>query len=176
MFLAELSASRHWNARPHRSNLLNASAFRQAFALAIIRHPDGRFCIVEETDERGWWVAGGGVEPGESLLEAALREAREEAGIAVRLDGVLRIENSIFGSQMRLRAIFLASPVDPTAPLKSVADAESVRAEWRTAAEIEELGKRLRGEEPLVWARYLERGGVVFPLSVLAEEGEPLPT
>jgi 8-oxo-dGTP pyrophosphatase MutT (NUDIX family) len=145
------------------------------YALSIIRHPDGRFCVVEETGKRGWWIAGGAVELGETLQEAAVREAKEEAGIAIRLDGVLRVENSIFGSNLRLRAIFLATPVDPTAPLKSVPDSESLRAEWKTAAEIEALGKRLRSDEPLVWARYLEGGGPVYPLSVLTEEGEPIP-
>jgi 8-oxo-dGTP pyrophosphatase MutT (NUDIX family) len=146
----------------------------QVYALCIIRHPDGRFCVVEEAGNKGWWVAGGGVEPGESIQEAALREALEEAGIAIRLDGVLRVENSIFGSNMRLRAVFLASPVDPAAPLKSAPDSESLRAEWKTTSEIEALGKRLRSDEPLAWARYLERGGPVYPLSVLTDEGEAL--
>lgn len=129
--------------------------------------------MVEETDARGWWLAGGGVEPRETILEAALREAREEAGISICIQGVLRLENTILGSQ--LRAIFLAVPADAAAPLKNVADAESVRAVWMTTAEIEALGKGLRSTEPLVWAQYLDGGGRVYPLAVLAEEGEPIP-
>ena len=119
-------------------------------------------------------MAGGRVEPGETVQEAALREALEEARIEIRLEGVLRIENTIMGSRMRFRAIFLATPVNPAAPLKTIPDDESLRAEWKTTSEIEALGESLRSSEPLEWAHYLERGGMVYPLSVLAEEGDPL--
>ena len=45
-----------------------------AFALVVLRHPDGRFCLVRETEGRGWWLPGGGVEARELCPEAALRE------------------------------------------------------------------------------------------------------
>lgn len=37
----------------------------------------------------GWGVVGGGVDPGESPAEAAIREAREEIGVEVRLGRLL---------------------------------------------------------------------------------------
>lgn len=39
-----------------------------------------------------FWLPGGRVDPGEGLMEAALRETREEAGVDVDLTGVLSIE------------------------------------------------------------------------------------
>ena len=47
---------------------------------------------VLETKNRGWWLPGGRVDPGESFEKAALRETLEEAGIHVNLKGVLRVE------------------------------------------------------------------------------------
>lgn len=52
----------------------------------------GRLALIERSHSgrRYWVVPGGGVEPGESVTEAALREAREELGVGVHL-GQLRI-------------------------------------------------------------------------------------
>jgi 8-oxo-dGTP diphosphatase len=52
----------------------------------------GRLALVERVrDGRRYWVVpGGGVEPGETVRQAAQREAEEELGVAVRL-GDLRV-------------------------------------------------------------------------------------
>lgn len=46
----------------------------------------GRTVLVRHTYAAGWHFPGGGVEPGETSAEAAVREFREETGLA--LDGV----------------------------------------------------------------------------------------
>jgi 8-oxo-dGTP pyrophosphatase MutT (NUDIX family) len=46
----------------------------------------GRLLLVQETgQDDGWHVMGGAVDMGESPAEAAVREAREEMGVGVRL-------------------------------------------------------------------------------------------
>ena len=52
---------------------------------------DGRFVVVRNVDgDHTWWsLPGGGLELGETLGEAAVREVREETGLEVRLIGVL---------------------------------------------------------------------------------------
>ncbi|MBP7243454.1 NUDIX domain-containing protein [Amaricoccus sp.] len=56
--------------------------------------PEGRVMLVRHSYVPGWHLPGGAVDPGESALAAALREAREEAGLEVaappRLLGLYR--------------------------------------------------------------------------------------
>ena len=55
----------------------------------IIRAPDERLVLVRRAIEPGyglWVFPGGYVDRGEQILDAALREAREESGLEIRID------------------------------------------------------------------------------------------
>jgi 8-oxo-dGTP pyrophosphatase MutT (NUDIX family) len=145
-------------------------------ALVIVRNAEGKWLCVKETDDRGWWVAGGLVDPPESFQEAAIRETKEEGGIDVVLKGLLRMEYQIDKSDnyQRLKAIFYAEPKDQEQKPKDFKDSESDEAKYLTLKEIEGLAQGepgWRGPELYEWPKYIEDGGVIFPLEVLDYEG-----
>jgi phosphatase NudJ len=141
-----------------------------SYVLVAVRNGRRLLLVREASHGQNWWLPAGRVEPGETFEAAALRETQEEAGVAVRLDGLLRIERSLVEGGARLRIVFTAVQRDD-APPKSVADDHSLEARWFTPDEIAALP--LRGREPLAIARYLEGGGQVFPLSLLTAEQAP---
>jgi 8-oxo-dGTP diphosphatase len=60
----------------------------------IIRAVDNRLVLVRRAIEPGyglWVFPGGYMDRGEEILEAARREAREESGLEVRIDGLVNI-------------------------------------------------------------------------------------
>jgi len=143
-------------------------------ALVICRHPNGKWLAVNECGGQGWWLPGGLVDPPESHYRAAVRETIEEAGIDVDLKGVLRVEYKVSkGNYQRVKVVFYAEPKDPNQKPKSKPDSESLEARWVSVQDLVDLSKQkpgLRGPELYDWARYIEAGGVIYPLSVLSLE------
>jgi len=58
-------------------------------AVAILE--DGRLLLTQRNDFAVWCLPGGGIDPGESFAQAAVREAREETGLLVELTGMIGI-------------------------------------------------------------------------------------
>jgi ADP-ribose pyrophosphatase YjhB (NUDIX family) len=109
------------------------------YALVMCRNKDGKFLCVLETRNRGnkdhtqmtgsllaltlmnalvtgWWMPGGMVAVGESAIDGAFREVMEEAGVPVRLCGILQVQEETKGMQGRIRVIFYAEPLDDRRP------------------------------------------------------------
>jgi phosphatase NudJ len=137
------------------------------FALVVVRQAD-RFLLVQERKYgQSWTIPGGRVEPGETLTDAAVREALEETGIHVRLDGVVRIEHAPVSGGARMRVIYSGAPIDDSPP-KSVADDESLGAAWLTLDEIR--ARPHRGHELLALLEGIASGQTIHPLSLLGRE------
>ncbi len=120
-------------------------------AVAVIR---GRKVLaIREEDEphRGKWVLPQGyVERGETVADAARREAREELGIEVELRGLVGVYDEMIQSERRevhyITVCYLGSIADSEAPRPS---AEAIDSAWIDP----NVGSR---ESPLVTKRMLE--------------------
>lgn len=62
---------------------------------ALITDGEGRVLLVRHTYQRGWYLPGGGVKRGESLVQALRRELDEEVG--VEPSGELRVLGAYSG-------------------------------------------------------------------------------
>ncbi|HEY1187907.1 MAG TPA: NUDIX hydrolase [Gemmata sp.] len=140
------------------------------FALAVVRKGD-QFLIVQESKYgQPWYLPAGRVEEGESFADAAVRETREEAGIPVRITGIVRVEHSPSRAGARMRVVFLAEPTDDTPP-KTEPDDESLGAKWVTRAELPQYD--LRGGEVAQLFDYVATGGTIYSPGVIQNEGAP---
>lgn len=74
---------------------------------------DGRFVVVRNVDgDYTWWsLPGGGLEAGETLGEAAVREVWEETGLEVRLIGVIHLAERKASEVYNIGIIFRAEVV-----------------------------------------------------------------
>lgn len=58
---------------------------------AIIFNDDGGILLTRRTDNGQWCLPGGGLEPGESIEEACMREVFEETGLKVRVKRLIGV-------------------------------------------------------------------------------------
>jgi ADP-ribose pyrophosphatase YjhB (NUDIX family) len=83
----------------------------------------GRILLVRHSYVRGWHLPGGGVEPGETLHEALVRELAEEGNI--RLTGAPRLHGIFFNRRASRRdhvAVYIVDDFEQDGPFKPTAE------------------------------------------------------
>ncbi|UCE32923.1 MAG: NUDIX hydrolase [Burkholderiales bacterium] len=130
------------------------SLWKPSVTVAALVERDGRFLLVEETTAQGVRInqPAGHLDPGESLLEAVVREALEETGCAVEPRALVGVYMARFVHQSSatdvtyLRFAFACELVREL-PGRAL-DAGILRTVWLTPEEIRAAPERHRS--PLV--------------------------
>ena len=60
-------------------------------ASTVVIDNEGRLLMAKRTDNELWTIPGGGMKPGETIAEAAVREVKEETGIDVEVVALIGI-------------------------------------------------------------------------------------
>lgn len=122
----------------------------ELFVGAIVRHEDSILFVRQSHGhslEGQWTVPWGRVDPGESPAAAAVREAREEGGVEVEVEGLLGVQELPAPQLGGVGLAYLCRHVSGT---PKPMDRETDAAEYFASAELEALTEPL---EP--WSHWL---------------------
>lgn len=113
------------------------------YVMCFIRQEE-KILLVQETSNHDfkWFFPAGKVDADDKdILAAAIRETSEEAGIEVKLDGIMRIDYRMNDGHMWMRILFAAHQTND-APPKSKPNQHSTCARWVTMNELKKLELR----------------------------------
>lgn len=113
---------------------------------------ENKFLLVQEAKKDcafKWNLPAGRLDEGETILEGAIREIKEETGLQVELKGILQIGNKKLNNVDLISIIFLAHPLTD----KIKFDYEEIKdVKWFTYEEIINMKENLRSPELIIAA------------------------
>ncbi|RLB53111.1 MAG: NUDIX hydrolase [Deltaproteobacteria bacterium] len=132
----------------------------------VVCEYEGRYLLVEERKHGGgFYLPAGGVELGETIVEAAVRETLEEAAVLVEPTAILALDHEWLPGEGQVRQkwryVLTAQVVNDPTP-KRTADKHSLGARWVAPQEIHDLA--LRHHEVCDWVQLALAGGPTLPI------------
>ena len=155
--------------------MITAPRWKPSVTVAAVIEQDGRFLLVEEHTPDGLRLnnPAGHLDPGESLLQAVVREVLEETACAfapTHLVGIYLARLQRGSEDITYLRFAFAGTVGPPEPGRAL-DEPIVRTLWLTPAEIE--ASRERHRSPLLWRCVQDhRAGRRYPLDALTTDGD----
>jgi ADP-ribose pyrophosphatase YjhB (NUDIX family) len=154
----------------------NPNDSRCLLASLVIVEQEGKYLLIKESKEacrNKWFLPGGRTMPDESMIQAAVRESKEESGVDVELIGLLFLDQLIDSdpskNRNRIRFVFLGKPTG--GELKQSEDEHSICAGWFSEAEAARL--ELRSPFVLDILKIHRESPAILPISrihILAQE------
>ncbi|CAI9399740.1 NUDIX domain-containing protein [Aestuariimicrobium sp. T2.26MG-19.2B] len=135
-----------------REKIGNDLIWAPGVSVHILRERDGvlEVLVQQRSDDGCWNPICGSVDPGEDPDVCAVREAMEEAGIAITIDALLAVRalphHTIAGNGHQVQYLDLAFVGRPVGDGQDahVADEESLAIEWRPVDDLPPMPERHR--------------------------------
>ena len=96
-----------------------------AVNVAVIH--EGRILLTKREDFETWILPSGGVEEGESLAQAAIRETKEETGLDVELTRLIGVYSRLSNMSPGYMVLFAAKPIGGRIKCQ---EGETIAVEW----------------------------------------------
>ena len=124
---------------------------------ALIVREGAVLLICHRSGEYPWALPGGGVERNERLAEAALREAREETGVPIRVEQLLGMYERFGDGISNYVAVFVCTALGDPQPPRSIEIAEARFFPLHSLPASADAGTRRRVAEYLSGERGITR-------------------
>lgn len=125
----------------HQPDTIAPVMISNMYVLCIVVDENGRYLLIKESKkgcENTWSFPAGKIEKNENIIQAALRETREESGISIKPQGIFCIDH--IPEDNWLRFSLLAKPVG--GKLKTEKNHHSQEAGWFSSDQVYDLKLR----------------------------------
>lgn len=135
--------------------------------VGVVVEKDGKYLLVQEAKAScygKWNLPAGHLDPDETIVEAAKREAKEETGCDVELLNICQIGNRVSSDEIFVSVIFTAKLTRENIAFNTE---EILDVKWFSYEEIITMKDNIRNEVLMLGAINNARNNLVTPLEII---------